>query len=262
MGADLYSVNATLFSHERYSIFEAMQSEPMRPVLVHKLGLYYSDNKKCLDQCLNQVREWSLWDHSYIPEIFDCWSTETELSFTTRRARGSSVAEVIERNQEIPPSTAFDLSIQAASALRYLHEQNEPHGRLELDSFIFEVDQWLTLTQPGWGVRLNRIVEEQNIGIVSGGEEERHTARLQDLVDWGVLAGTLFTMDLNFGYKSLGGQRIKEVSIDQSRSTMNNRGVPESMQRVILAAMRSRHSSGERLTSFEQLLGEMRDVKI
>ena len=61
MGADLYSVSGTLFSHERYSIFEAMQNEPLRPVLVHKLSLYYSDNKKSMDHCLIRVREWAQW---------------------------------------------------------------------------------------------------------------------------------------------------------------------------------------------------------
>ncbi|GAB4318264.1 MAG: hypothetical protein Kow0059_11640 [Candidatus Sumerlaeia bacterium] len=264
MGFEQFSTGATLYSHERYSMIEGRQNAPDRPVLVHKLSLYYSDNKQCMEQCTARVREWAQWRHPFVLEIFDAWKTATDLVFVTRRPAGRSIAEAIRNMQEFAPDMSFNLVVQAASALRFLHEQNEPHGRLDLECFTFEVDQWIVLSQPGWGVKLNTIVEEQNMGIISGGEEERALARLQDIVDWAVLAGALFTADLEFGYKSLGGQRTREVSVDASRSLMNTHGVPEAMQQVILAALQARSpgAGAGRLTSFEQVLSALRDVRV
>jgi hypothetical protein len=262
MTSEQYIIGKTLYSHERYSIFEAQQHVPSRPVLAHKLALYYTDKKDSMDLCLNRIKIWAGCTHPHLLEIIDCWRGDSDFTFITRRPNGMTAVENIEASREISTRKAFQLGMQAASCLQYLHQQDEPSGHLDLDSFVLEYDEWLVLSRPGWGFTLNSMVEEQNFGLAPGDKDDKRAASLQDLTDWGALIGALITGAADFGYKSMSGRRIKEVDIDQARSLLNRKNLNETLLDIILKALLSTSKTDNGYMSFDQLIGDLGTVRL
>jgi hypothetical protein len=247
-----YVIQKNLESIDRVSTFCAVQKYFNREVWLSRISLYYSDSPDILKICEQELRKWAGLQHTVLPQIIDAWAEENQLVFVTKAMTGTSLLDFV--NQRFVPELeqAMQIGRDIASVMGYMHSHGFTHGALDLECFILEDDTWLRLRQTNFAMHIQQLFDRIK-RLELPDENSDRQLRKSDLASWGAIMGALLTGDASFGYKRIGGKKVRVIELQTLSVRSKNPKVPAALEELILKSLAAGVDQESAIQSFEDI---------
>ncbi len=257
--ASHYYIQNTIYSHDRFSMSEAIQKNLERKVIFNQIQLYYSDAQETLRDCEREIRKWCSFSHKNLPNSIDGWAEEKRLVFVYQIPNGVNLNSLILDQTSLSEKQIPGIALQMASVLNYIHQNGLYHGILTADCFWLAYETWIILIRSSLPEFLNRTFEKADTGL----KHKINVKKLKgkDIAAWGAILGALLTGDPYFGFKKDISTSPHEIELKDRTIRSVNPRVSGEFEDIILKSLHSFHYPDKGYASFEAVLEDLTKIE-